>query len=358
MRLLIAASGTGGHLFPALAVAEQLPEASIQWLGVSDRLDKSLIPSSYPLHTISSEGFQDKFSLKTLFIFQRFVSAIFQVKQLLQQQQIDLVFTTGGYIAAPAILAARWANIPVILHESNYFPGKVTRFFSRWCHTVALGFAETNQYLPHCPTVWVGNPVRKQFLQPQPLELPIPPDVPLIVVVGGSQGAVAVNQLVRQAAHVWLARGAFVVHLTGNSDPDWQSLQHPHYIALPFYNNMAGLLQRATLAISRAGSGSLTELAITGTPSILIPYPYAAEDHQSYNARIFAAAKAAEVIPQAELTPQILQQRVSELLFSDDDEGLDSPTQLEKMSTQANSLAVLDSAQKLATLLMAKAGLK
>lgn len=346
MRLLIAASGTGGHLFPALAVAEELSDVEIHWLGVSDRLETSLIPSCYPLHTISIEGFQDKFSFKTLLILQRFIVAINQVKKILQQQQIDLVFTTGGYIAAPAILAARWANIPVILHESNYLPGKVTRFLSRWCDQVALGFAQTSQYLPSCQTVYVGNPIRQQFLHPQPLDLPIPPDVPLIVVMGGSQGAVAVNQLVRAAAPRWLEMGAFIVHLTGNRDPDWQSFQHPQYIPLPFYDNIAGLLQRANLAISRAGSGSLTELAITSTPSILIPYPYAAEDHQTYNGRIFANAGAAILLPQAELTPDILQEKVINLLWQS--QGYT----LQQMSTQAASLAIPDSAQKMVTLLL------
>lgn len=345
MRLLIAASGTGGHLFPAIAVAEQLPEAEIHWLGVSDRLETSLIPSHYPLHKIAVEGWQDKFSLKTLLLLQRFIVAIHQVKRILQQQQIDLVFTTGGYIAAPAILAARWSNIPVILHESNYIPGKVTRFFSRWCDTVAIGFAQTSQYLPSCRTIHLGNPIRQQFLHPQPLDLPIPEDVPLIVVIGGSQGAVAINQLVRQAAPSWLAKGAYIVHLTGERDPDWQSLQHPHYFPLTFSNNVAALLQRANLAISRAGSGSLTELALSATPSILIPYPYAAEDHQTYNAAVFANAGAAILLPQADLTPEILQDKVEDLLWR-------SPQQLSTMSNQAASLAIADSAQKVATLLL------
>lgn len=343
MRLLIAASGTGGHLFPALAVAEHLPDAEIEWLGVSDRLEQSLIPGRYPLHTIKIEGFQDSLSLKTFLILQRFVLAIVRVKKLLEKQKIDVVFTTGGYIAAPAILAARWAKIPVILHESNYLPGKVTRLFSRWCDTVALGFAQTSEYLPNCPKVWVGNPVREQFLSPQPLKLDIPESVPLIVVVGGSQGAVAVNDLVREAAPTWLETGAYIVHLTGNRDPNWQGLQHPQYLALPFFDNMAGLLQRATLAISRAGSGSLTELAVTRTPAILIPYPYAAEDHQTYNARIFAEAGAAYLTPQNELTAASLTEMVLELLKS--------PETLEQMSKQAGNLAVLDSAQKLANLI-------
>lgn len=342
-KLLIAASGTGGHLFPALATAEQLSNYTIEWLGVPDRLETQLVPVSYRLHTISMEGFQQRFGLGTLRIFGQFLRSILQVRQLLQQGQFQAVFTTGGYIAAPAVIAARLARLPVILHESNALPGKVTRWLSPWCTVVAIGFEAAAQYLPKSRTMWVGTPVREQFRidsSAQLPNLPIPANVPLITVVGGSQGAVAVNRLVRQAAPAWLEAGAWIVHLTGENDPDTASFSHPHYFALPFYHEMAGLLHRTTLAVSRAGAGTLTELAITKTPAILIPYPYAAEDHQTYNARVFASAGAAQLHQQSELTAAQLQQQVLDLL--------QSPTQLQQMATAAYQLAVTDSAEQLA----------
>ncbi|MEO0835046.1 MAG: undecaprenyldiphospho-muramoylpentapeptide beta-N-acetylglucosaminyltransferase [Cyanobacteria bacterium J06642_3] len=341
-RLLIAASGTGGHLFPAIALAQQLPDYQIEWLGTANRLETSLVPDNYPLNTIRVEGFQQKLSLKTLKIIAGFGSSIWQTQKLIKEHQIDAVFTTGGYIAAPAILAARWQNKPAIIHESNYIPGKVTKFLSRWCDAVALGFAGTSQYLPQTKTVHVSTPVRSQFLQPQPLDLDLPDDAIVILVVGGSQGAVAVNQLIRAAAPAWFDLGAYVVHLTGNNDPDAQSLVHPQYISLPFSNNMAGLLQRANLAISRAGAGTLTELAFTGTPAVLIPYPYAAEDHQTYNAKEFKDAGAALVYQQSELTPEILQAQVSQWLRS--------PETLQDMANKSQALAVSDSSERLAEL--------
>lgn len=341
-RLLIAASGTGGHLFPALALAEQLPNYQIEWLGVSDRLEQTLVPDCYTLHTIPIEGFQQRFGLKTVQIIFRFIASVFQVQKIIKERNIEAVFTTGGYIAAPAILAARLQKIPAVIHESNFIPGKVTRFLSRWCNIVALGFEGTAQYLPKVDTVYVSTPVRSQFLTNQSLDLDIPTDVPLIVVVGGSQGAVAVNRLVRESASAWFELGARVVHLTGKNDPDVDSLQHPQYIGLPFYENMAGLLQRANLAISRAGAGTLTELAVTHTPAILIPYPYAAEDHQAYNAQVFADAGAAIVYKQEKLTTEILRDRVLELL--------QSPIQLEKMAEKTKTLAITDSAERLANI--------
>ena len=343
IRLLIAASGTGGHLFPAIAVAEQLRDYQIDWLGVPDRLETTLVPKEYPLHTIAVTGFQKGFGLSTLLIFQRLIFSVLKVRSLLKKQKINAVFTTGGYISGPAIVAARLAGIPVIIHDSNAIPGKVTRWLGPLCDHVALGFADAASFLGRSRTVWVSTPVRENFHTSQKLDLPIPKSVPLIVVVGGSQGAVALNHMVRQCAPMWFKTGAMVVHLTGKQDPDADSLKHPQYISLPFYDNMAALFQRANLAISRAGAGTLTELAVTKTPSILIPYPYAAEDHQAYNAKVFAKAEAAYVYRQATLTPQDLSDRVLSLL--------ESPEKLEEMSEKAGTLAVTDSAEKLAHLL-------
>lgn len=341
-RLLIAASGTGGHLFPAIALAQQLSDYDIEWLGTANRMETSLVPANYPLNTIPVEGFQQKFSLKTLKIITNFLTSIWQTQKLIKEHQIDVVFTTGGYIAAPAILAARLQKKPAIIHESNYIPGKVTKFLSRWCDAVALGFAGTSQYLPQTETVHVSTPVRSQFLTPQPLDLDIPDDAPMILVVGGSQGAVAVNKLIREAASTWFDLGAYVVHLTGKNDPDATSLKHPHYISLAFSDNMAGLLQRANLAISRAGAGTITELAFTGTPAVLIPYPYAAEDHQTYNAQEYNDAGAGLVYQQSSLTADILREQVAQLLRS--------PETLQDMANKAEALAVNDSAARLAEL--------
>ncbi len=342
IRLLIAASGTGGHLFPALALAQQLPDYQIEWLGVPNRLEQTLVPKEYPLYTIPVEGFQGGLSLKTLKVLWGLVSSVFKVRKLLKKHKIDVICTTGGYIAGPTVVAARSLKIPVILHEANFIPGKVTKLFASSFHTVALGFAGTAQFLPKIKTVWVSTPVRSPFLKPQALDLPIPEDKTLIVVAGGSQGAVSVNQKIRPCVAAWVEAGAYIVHLTGNNDPETETFSHPNYLALPFYDNMAGLLQRADLAISRAGAGTLTELAVTHTPSILIPYPFAAEDHQRYNAKVFEEAGAAYVYSQKQLTSEGLEKAVLDLLRS--------PEELAKMAEATRSLAMIDSAEQLAEL--------
>lgn len=344
--LLVAASGTGGHLFPALATAAALRERHyrIEWLGVPTRLEITLVPQDFPLHTVPMTGLQGGWK-RLLPVLAQFIRATWQTRQLLSQGCYDGVFTTGGYIAAPAIVAARSLGLPVILHESNALPGKVTRWLAPWCSRVALGFAASQAYLPQARTLVTGTPVRAEFLETAPLTLgegEIPPEAPLIVVVGGSQGAVAINQRVREAAPTWLGAGAWVVHQTGIQDSEGDRISHPHYIQRPFFENVAALLQRANLVISRAGAGTLTELAISHTPAILIPYPFAAEDHQTINARVFSQAGAALLLPQADLTTDHLIQQVMDLL--------NHPRRLQEMGKAAAHLAVRDSAEKLAAL--------
>ncbi len=341
--LLIAASGTGGHLFPALATAQQLPDYNISWLGVPHRLETSLVPESYPLFTVDIDGFQTGFGVKTVFVIPKIIKAIAKTYKLIKSRKIDIIFTTGGYIAAPAIIGAKLAKIPVILHESNYIPGKVTKLFGSWCDLVGIGFTGTSKYLPKAKTQWVSTPVRDEFLSPQPLEFGIPDNVPLIAAVGGSQGAVGLNKLVRASAPHLLETGAYIVHLTGTQDDEVGTLHHDHYLEMPFYDNMAGLLQRADLAISRSGAGTLTELAITKTPSILIPYPFAAEDHQFYNGQEFVSVEASLLFRQDQLTSDLLTETVLNLL--------NNPDKLANMAEKASNLALKDSAKILAKII-------
>ncbi|WP_414362294.1 undecaprenyldiphospho-muramoylpentapeptide beta-N-acetylglucosaminyltransferase [Synechococcus sp. H65.1] len=306
-RLLVAASGTGGHIFPALAVAEQLPTWQIEWLGVPQRLEGKLVPACYPLHRVTLSGWQGS-PLQKLGSLVQLARATLQVRRILKEGHFDAVLTTGGYIAAPAILAARSLGVPVLLHESNRIPGKVTRWLGRFCQVVALGLAETAEHLPGVVTQVVGTPVRSEFYQPQPLpaDLPIPEGDPLILVMGGSQGARGLNRLVAACIPTWLEAGAWIVHLTGEGEVGIPS--HPRYYPFPFRTDVAALLQRATFAISRAGALSLAELWATATPAILIPYPFAAEDHQYYNALAFVERGGGVVLRESEANLEVLRQ--------------------------------------------------
>ncbi|NDF61895.1 MAG: UDP-N-acetylglucosamine--N-acetylmuramyl-(pentapeptide) pyrophosphoryl-undecaprenol N-acetylglucosamine transferase [Synechococcaceae bacterium WBB_3_034] len=296
-RLLIAASGTGGHLFPALAVAQALPpDWTVHWLGVPDRLETQLVPRAIPLHTVRAGGLQGR-GLKKLANLLRLLGSTVEVRRLIRRERIRVVFSSGGYIAAPAILAARWCGIPVVLHESNGVPGRVTRLLGRLCTRVAVGLPQAAERLPHCRPTVTGTPVRRAFLEPAALPAWVPQGPgPLLLVMGGSQGAVGLNRMLRPLLPQLLAAGCRVVHLSGSNDPDSGALQHPAYVERPFSDEVPGLLQHANLVISRAGAGSLSELAVCGSPAILVPFPQAADRHQDANAGAAAALGAAVIV--------------------------------------------------------------
>jgi UDP-N-acetylglucosamine--N-acetylmuramyl-(pentapeptide) pyrophosphoryl-undecaprenol N-acetylglucosamine transferase len=313
--LLIAASGTGGHLFPALAVADALPSGwRVCWLGVPDRLETSLVPSRYPLHTVRAGGLQGR-GLRRLVNLLQLLLASLAVRRLIRRERVDAVFSSGGYIAAPAILAARWCGVPLVLHESNAIPGKVTRLLGRFCSQVAVGLPQAAKRLPRARPLVTGTPVRQAFLEPAPLPDWVPAgEGPLLLVMGGSQGAVGLNRMVRPLLPRLAAAGCRVVHLTGSNDPEAGLLQLPGVVERPFSEELPGLLQHADLAISRAGAGSLSELAVCGTPTILVPFPQAADRHQDANAAAAAELGAALIVWQHPPDDEALERAVWRLL--------------------------------------------
>ena len=344
-RLLIAASGTGGHLFPALAVAEALPDSwQVRWLGVPDRLETQLVPESIPLTTVRAGGLQGR-GLNKLIQLIRLIGAIGSVRRLIRQERIQVVFTTGGYIAAPAILAARWCGVPAVLHEANAIPGRVTRLMGRFCRAVAVGLPVASDRIPGHRPLLTGMPVRTAFLQSQPLPDWVPiSDGPLLVVIGGSQGAVGLNRMVRAVVPELLEQGCRIVHLTGRNDPDVGQLQHPNLVERPFSDEIPGLLQHADLAVSRAGAGSLSELAICRTPSILVPFPQAADGHQEANAACAARTGGAVIVHQHAPDGTALRDTIVRLLGADGE-------LLRQMRTGMEELAVWDADQRLVDLL-------
>ncbi|MBW0174554.1 MAG: UDP-N-acetylglucosamine--N-acetylmuramyl-(pentapeptide) pyrophosphoryl-undecaprenol N-acetylglucosamine transferase [Vulcanococcus sp.] len=352
-RLLIAASGTGGHLFPALAVAQALPaDWQIQWLGVPDRLETELVPAEIPLHTVNAGGLQGR-GLQKLLNLLRLLGASWSVRQLIRRAGIRVVISTGGYIAAPAILGARWCGVPVVLHESNGVPGRVTRLLGRFCTHVAVGLPQAAERLKGCQPRVTGTPVRREFLQPAALPAWVPAGTgPLLVVMGGSQGAVGLNRMVRPVLPRLLTAGCRVVHLSGSNDPESGQLRHPAYAERPFSDEVAGLLQHADLVISRAGAGSLSELAVCGSPAILVPFPQAADKHQDANAGAAAALGAAVIVWQHPPEHPALEQAIWRLLgprLRGCDPAVDPLLQL---LAGMEGLAVRDADQLLAGLLM------
>jgi len=320
-RLLIAASGTGGHIYPALALAHSLSNSwEIEWLGVPNRLEIQLVPKKYNLITLRVGGLQGNIYRK-MFDFFKLIFASIKVSMILRKKKIDLIFTTGGYISAPSIIGAKLIGIPILLHESNAMPGKVSRLLGRFCDHVALGIPSASDYLPGCQTSFTGTPVRPEFFLEQPLPSWIPSgEGLLIVVMGGSQGAKKMNEMVRAVLPWLLENGCRVVHLTGTNDCFYRNLgefkTHPNLVVKHFSNQVPALLQHADLAISRAGAGSICELMVTKTPAVLIPFPQSTDHHQELNAAYMAKFGGAVIVNQHSPDENMLKNIISQLVRS------------------------------------------
>ena len=351
-RLLIAASGTGGHIFPALAVAETLSSSwEIHWLGVPDRLESKIVPSQYQLVTIPVRGLQGNFVSK-VYQFFKLISATKFVISFIKEKNIQILFTTGGYIAAPSILAAKLVGIKVVLHESNALPGRVTRSLGRFCDLVALGLPDACQYLLRSNTLVTGTPVRKSFLTSQPIPNWIPfGKGPLLVVIGGSQGAIGLNRMMRSVLPFFLEKGCRVVHITGTNDPQHLYMQHQNLAIKTFSNEIPGLLQHADLVISRAGAGTVCELAVCGTPAVLVPYPSAKDDHQTINALCAAQFGAAVIVHEHETQHKALYETLDRLLASRLSDQNNEEDLLRKMQEGMQLMAMREAQETLVNIL-------
>ena len=298
--LLIAASGTGGHIFPALSIAKNIEkEWHISWLGIEDRCESGLVPNKYNLFKLRIQSPRKK-NIFLIFQYLRIIFSTFTVIQVILKNKIKLVFTTGGYISAPTILASRILGVPIILHESNVVPGTVTKYFGSMCNYVLTGFLETNSFLGFKNVIYTGTPLRQQFYIKHKLPDWVPiNNKPLVLVMGGSQGAKGVNEMLYRSLKFLLSENFRIVHIIG--DTSKKRIKHKNssnYIPINFTNEMAALLQNCDLVISRSGAGTINELMVMKKPSILIPYPGSKNNHQEKNALILSSAGGAILINQ------------------------------------------------------------
>ncbi len=312
--LLVAASGTGGHIFPALAVSKEVEnEWNIHWLGVNKRLDADFIPQKYNLTTLNI-----KTPRKNIFLVFQYIEILmstFQIIRILREKKINLVFTTGGYISAPTIVASKILRIPVIIHESNLIPGMVTKYFGFLCNYVLLGFKKTNSYLKNCKTIFTGTPLREQFYKSNLLPEWAPQGKgPLLIFMGGSQGAKAINQILYESLEFLIKKKFRIVHIIGEYDQkSFQLRNSKYYVKKRFTNEIAALIQNCDLVISRSGSGTINELIEAEKPSILIPYPYSKNNHQEKNAMILAENGGSLLMNQNKISKEVFQETLERI---------------------------------------------
>jgi UDP-N-acetylglucosamine--N-acetylmuramyl-(pentapeptide) pyrophosphoryl-undecaprenol N-acetylglucosamine transferase len=312
--LLVAASGTGGHIFPALAVSKELEdEWNIHWLGVNKRIDANFIPIKYNLTALDIKTPRNNNFV--FFQYLRILMSTFKIILILKEKKINLVFTTGGYVSAPTIVASKLLGIPVIIHESNLIPGMVTKYFGFLCNYVFLGFKKTNTYLKNCKTIFTGTPLRKQFYKSNSLPEWAPRGKgPLLLVMGGSQGAQAINQILFESLEFLIKKKFRIVHIIGESNQkSFQLKNSKNYVQKTFTNEIAALIQNCDLVISRSGAGTINELIETEKPSILIPYPHSKNNHQEKNAIILAENGGSVLMNQNKISREFFEETIERI---------------------------------------------
>ena len=314
-RILILAGGTGGHIFPALVIARRLQELGylVAWLGTKKGLEASLVPrAGIPLHFCAIQGIRGKglgSLLKAPFLLCR---ALYQTLQLFRQIEPDLLIGMGGFVAGPAGIAGWLLRIPLVIHEQNAVPCLTNRLLSPLARVVLESFPAS--FPKKRGAILTGNPVRREILAlPPPEARQLGQRGPLrLLVLGGSLGAKALNLCCPQALKLIPREQRPVVwHQTGKERPPVQALYDHCGVEArvdPFIEEMAEAYAWADLVVCRAGAMTLTELTVVGLPSILVPFPYATDDHQTQNGRFLEAAQAAVLMPQSGLTPEWLAQ--------------------------------------------------
>lgn len=313
MKIAIVSGGTGGHIYPGIAIAEELkahdPRAEIIFIGSAEGLEKELVPKAgFPIKLIRSRALLRKLSYKALSA--PFVSAFgfFQALSLLIKERPQLLLSTGGYASLPVVLAAKLLSIPIYLHEQNVLPGVTNRFYSRWAKKVFLSFEQSKQYLAGIVT---GNPVRREILsydrETSRAKLGYQPDERVVLVVGGSQGARTINRSVAEALPL-INPGVRIIHVVGHRDYSEVTAKitgrnYSFYKPVEYMYNIGEAIAAADLVVSRAGATAIAEFLTRGLPMILVPFPFSAEGHQDLNAQVVAEAGAGIFIKNSELTP-------------------------------------------------------
>lgn len=372
INILVSGGGTGGHIYPALAVATLLAkeyEANILYLGSDDGLENEIIPAAgFRFETIKAGKLRRYVSWQTLTGVARVPVGMAQAVNIVRKFRPAVAFTSGGYVAVPAGLAARLNGVPLLMHQQDVPPNLSNKLLAPLASRISVAFADSLRYFPRRKTLQLGNPVRQEILDARDItpqqarrQLGFTAEIPLVLVTGGSQGARHLNQVTDQALPQ-LLQHCQVLQISGKqlyeetrvlAEESMQELDEgmkQRYRLVPYLNEeMPVALQAAALVVCRSGAATLSELAALSKPSILVPLPPAiGSSPQEANAAMFERQQAALVIRDMDVKPDLLVERVISVLSSD--------TQQEAMAEAARTFAMPEATRAIATTILKLAG--
>ena len=361
MKIIVSGGGTGGHIYPALtlidAIKSKRADAEFLYVGTQKGLEADIVPKA-GINFVALElegGFERRFTLENI---SRAANAIMSIKRasnIVKDFKPNAVVGTGGYVCGPILLAASLMKIPTLIQEQNAVAGVTNKILSKFVDKIAVGTRDALKNFPPNKTTYTGNPIRAEVLAAKKSdglrEFHFTADKPIVLISGGSRGARSINNamidVLKSAAQ---KNSAQFLHVTGKGEFDSVTeklsdiLDAPNIKVVPYLYNMPTAMAMADLAIFRAGATGLAELTARGIPAILIPYPFAAENHQEFNARALVDAGAAKMILNKNLTAEILSATLDELLSS--------PEKLKSMAQASLSLGKPNAADEIADLIL------
>jgi UDP-N-acetylglucosamine--N-acetylmuramyl-(pentapeptide) pyrophosphoryl-undecaprenol N-acetylglucosamine transferase len=359
MKLLIAGGGTGGHLFPGIAVAEDFlardPANEVLFVGTERGVEAKVLPRlGYRLELIAAAGIRGKNIVSQLKGVAGMLYAYSQSRQIIKAFKPEIVLGVGGYASAPVLLAARGLLIPRFVHEQNAIPGMSNKLLSRIAVKSFISLEESRRFFPKETTLLTGNPLRQQILAQVAVKDTVREDNGFhLLVFGGSLGAHSINLALAAAAPLLAGLGSHltITHQTGEKDEaEVRSAYEKAGLnarVVPFIDNMAAAYHRADLIVCRAGATTIAEVTACGKPCIFIPFPHAVDDHQRKNAEAMLKSAAGFMLLERELNPESLTRQIGELL--------ESPQLLRETGENARSVARLDAARVIVDEMLAAA---
>lgn len=361
MRIIVSGGGTGGHIYPALtlinAIKNKRADTEFLYVGTERGLEADIVPKAGINFTALKleGGLERHFTLENI---SRAANAIWSIKHasdIVKDFKPSVVVGTGGYVCGPILLAASLMKVPTLIQEQNAVAGITNKILSKFVNKIAVGTRDALKNFPIDKTIYTGNPIRAEVLDAKKedglREFKFTAGKPIVLISGGSRGARSINNamidVLKSAA---VKNSAQFLHVTGKGEFESVAekltyvLDAPNIRVVPYLYDMPRAMAMADLAIFRAGATGLAELTARGIPAILIPYPYAAENHQEFNARALVEAGAARMILNKDLTSELLQKNLDELLTS--------PEKLKTMAAASLSLGKPNAADDIANLIL------
>jgi UDP-N-acetylglucosamine--N-acetylmuramyl-(pentapeptide) pyrophosphoryl-undecaprenol N-acetylglucosamine transferase len=325
MRIIIAGGGTGGHLFPGIAIAEEFikrdQKNGILFMGTERGIEKRILGNGkmgFNLRTIDIEGIKGRSLTKTINALMKIPRSLIQSSRIIREFRPDIVIGVGGYASGPAVIAAHFMGIQTAITEQNAMPGITNRILGKFVDRIFLTFSDTKKWFPEEKTIVPGNPIRSAFFTENGNDKKSSRKFTLLIF-GGSQGAHSINMAIRDALlYLQETKAAIkIIHQTGSADLESVSAFYRSSgfdaEVLPFITDMAHAYRSSDLLICRAGATSIAEITASGKASILIPFPYATNDHQTKNAEALVKAGAAVMIPEADLSGKKLSEIIEHI---------------------------------------------